>query len=128
MSNFFQQTTPGIQRLHSDVARELDVHQYTWDGDAGENAYADGDWTETTFTVEGTLRKPDDPVTTTDVDGNDVVVDATIYVQPSAVDVSLGTSDETRATQFTDPQTGISYEAVDASHQESLLAIDCISI
>jgi hypothetical protein len=128
MTNFFQQTTSGIQRLHSEFAHELKVHEYSWAGSAGSNAYADGDWTKSTSTVEGTLRQPTEPKQATDGEGNDVVVDVTVFVQPDDVDVSLGMDDESRPTEFTDPQTRISYEAVSVDNQESLLAIDCVSI
>jgi hypothetical protein len=128
MTNFFQQTSPGVQRLHSQFARELSVHTYLWDESAGSNAYSDGDWTQSTSTVQGTLRKPTEPSQVTDGEGNDVIVDATIFVHPDDVDISLGVGDESRATEFTDPQTGISYEAVSVDNQESLLAIDCVSL
>jgi hypothetical protein len=126
--SFYAQTTRAIQRAHTTFSHTLTAHSYEYDDTGGENAYADGDWIESTTEVSGTVRTPDEPTRTSGPDGTDVDVDVEIYVQPDDVSVDLGVDDETKATEFTDSATGRQYRVRNIRDQHSLLALDCEAI
>lgn len=124
MSNFYTQTNSAVRRVHKRFAHEFTVYQYAWDDTAGSNAYADGDWTKTSTTVQATLRRPDEPITVPGPDGNDIETDVSIFVTPD-VSIETGTGDESRATEFVDSRTGQRYRAFASNHQESLIEVFC---
>jgi len=129
MTSFYSQTTRAVQRVHDQVAHDFTVVQYDWDESGGTNEYASGgDWTESSSTAAGTIEYPDEPRRTAGPDGDDVTVSAVIYLKPDAVDVELGTDDETKPTEFVDTQTESRYQTVTVRNQRSLLAVECTEI
>ncbi|MCU4754240.1 hypothetical protein OB919_20030 [Halobacteria archaeon AArc-curdl1] len=126
--NIYTQTNSAVRRAHKALARDLDVYNFVFDPDAGENEYADGDWIERVGypqTVSATIRSKSQPDDASGPDGADVAVDVTIYVDPNEIEVDLGQNNETRATEFVDSASGRRFRAVDVHHQESLLEIYC---
>lgn len=125
--SFFKQTNSAFARFHDSLCHDIVVHQYAWDPDGGTNEYASGDWTESTVTVSGTIRVSSESA---DVDasesGPDRDGESTIYVPTDDVDVSIGTGEQSRATEFTDTETGQRYEAVSYQTQGPLYAITTV--
>jgi len=123
--SFYNQTTGAAHRVHDTLSHPFTVTQYEWDDSAGANDYADGDWTKVQRRCGLTLEFPEEAETVDGPEGGDIVLDAIIYVQPNEIDVTIGTADESRATEFTDEQTGNRYRAVNTRNEQSLLAVDC---
>lgn len=121
--SFYEQTTPGIRRIHTEVSRDVTVSTFEWDSAGGSTEYADGDWIESTSSITATLERPEEPTSVVDAGGNDVEVDAVIYVQPDTVALDDGTDDESRATEFRDESTEKRYKVIDFHHQGSLVEV-----
>lgn len=124
--SFFKQTNSAFARFHDSLSHDIVVHQYEWDPDSGTNAYASGDWVASTETVSGTIRVSSANVDVeSSVSGPDRTGEATIYV-PDDIDVSIGAGEQSRATEFTDTDTGQRYGAVSYQTQGPLYAITCV--
>lgn len=123
--SFYTQTTRAAHRVHDTFSHTVTITQFEWDDSAGANDYADGDWTSSETQASATLEFPEQPETVSGPEGADIVIDVTFYVQPNEIDVDVGTADESRATEFTDEQTGHRYRAVNTRNEQSLLAVDC---
>lgn len=125
MNGPFNQVASTVARIHGQFAREFTVTNYSWDGTAGSNAYADGDWTTSTSTVQASIRRISDTKFTSGASGEDSDNDMELWLNPSDVTVTTaGEGDETKATQLTDSQTGISYKAENKHYEDALLRIE----
>jgi len=122
--NVITRTTPTARRMHSKFTEELTVYQYTWDDSGGTNEYADGDWTVTTSTVDGTVRLPESVDYDNEVTGSEVDYDVNIYVNPEDVNIVVGEDDETRATEFED-SNGRRYRVIGFKDESSLYEVAC---
>jgi len=124
MSNFLSNTSAEIRRIHKNFTKELTVYNYTWDDSAGSNDYADGDWSQTSSTVQASVRLPEDVSFSDDASGNESNHDVEIYVAPNEVDINVGEGDETRSTEFED-ENGRTYRAVGFHDESSLYRVQC---
>jgi hypothetical protein len=126
MSNVFDTAGRAIGRAHKRLAHDVEVINFEWDADAGENEYSDGDWVESSrTTVPGTMSQPGSIERDVGPGGSDSSWDITIYVPADDANVSDGQGDEERATEFIDSRTGDRYQAIAVFPQSSLLAVDC---
>lgn len=123
MNEPFTHVSRTIRRVHSKFAREFTVTQFSWDSTGGTNEYADGDWTETTFTIEASIRQPRQSDSGSDAAGQETAHDMELWVNPQDVDVSLGNGENARPTWFTDSTTDRTYEAVGLHDEGSLLKV-----
>jgi len=122
--SFFDKTNDAMRKVHRQLARDFTVIQYEYDDDAVTNEYADGEWIESDrFTVKASIRDATLDNARTGPEGDEVTADNNIYVSADEVAVSIGTDDETRATEFVDPRTGAKYRAVNTKDEGSLLRI-----
>jgi len=126
--DFYQKTNKFARKAHSHLTREFTVYQYAFDSDGASNEYADGDWNESSSTVQASIRSEPLRDDQTAADGDDVPADAEIFVSADAVAVSIGTDDESRATEFVDEQTGRRYKAMDYHDEGSLVSILCMEV
>lgn len=124
MSNFLTETTTEIRRIHKNFTKELKVYNYSWDSTAGSNEYADGDWIESSKTIQGSVRLPGDVNYTEDASGSEVTHDVNIFVSPDEVDINLGNGDKSRATEFEDEQ-GRRYRVLGFHDESSLYRVQC---
>lgn len=122
--SFLTETTTEVRRIHKNFTKELTVYNYSWDSTGGSNAYADGDWVETSSTVQGSVRLPEDISLSDDASGSEANHDVEIYVAPDEVDINLGNGDESRATEFEDEQ-GRRYRVIGFHDESSLYRVQC---
>ena len=126
--NIGSQVEHALSRIQGQFGQGFDVINYEFDPDAGETAYADGDWVETDDSPSSVTARIEFPDVerqrdTAGGDGANVESDATIYVESDDVPVRRGTDDETRATEFVNTQTGVRYRTVDIVHQTYVDAV-----
>lgn len=125
----FNQVKNTVERLHGKFSREFTVRNYEWDGSAGSNAYADGDWTTNTKTVQASIRRISDTQFSSESSGEDSDNDMEIWVDPSDVSITTaGEGDKTKATQLVDSKTGIVYKAENKHHEDVLLRVECSEV
>lgn len=124
-ANYFDKTNPAIRRAHKRFARPFTVSNFEWDDTAGSNAYADGDWIETTTTVQATVRVPSMESYDTDARGIDADVAGHVFVDPTEVDVTDGEDENTRATEFVDSTAGDRYKVINYRDEGGLLRCVC---
>ena len=123
------QVESAISRVHESVGRGVVVTNYEYDDTGGDNPYADGDWAETadsptTVTTRVEFSDADADQSGETGSGADVESDATLYIPHDSVPIHRGTADESRATEFRDTMSGVTYRAVDVKHQDDVLAVD----
>jgi len=124
---FYEKTADAIQKAHSELAHEFIVHNYQWDGTISSNEYSDGQWRESTETVDATIRS-DNGDSQSGPEGEDVVSAPEIYVPSDAVAVRIGQDDETRATEFVDTRTGRRYKASGTKHEGAIIRVRCEAV
>lgn len=127
--NINKQVSSAISRVHQSLGRDVVVTNYEYDETGGNNAYADGDWVKTsnsptTVTARVAFSGGGSEKSGGDGSGADVQSEVTLFLEYGAVPVHRGTEDNTRPTEFRDTISGVSYRAVDVSHQDDLLAVD----
>ena len=123
----FNQVANTVARLHGSFTREFTMTNYEWDSSAGSNAYADGDWMESATTIQASIRRVSDTEFTSGDSGEDSDNPMELWLNPddfSPTVVTAGEGDETKATQFTDSATGISYKAENKHYEDALLRVE----
>lgn len=126
MTNIYTETNRAIRQAHSRFTHEFTLYTYQWDDTGGNNEYADGDWVESSQSVQASIRESGTQNSVeSGASGQDIDYDAVIWMDASAVptEFSLGQDDETRASEFTDVDTGQRWEAIGSYDEKSLLKI-----
>lgn len=122
MSDYLQ-FSDEVRRIHKRFTDTFTVHNYSWDDNGGSNEYSDGDWTESSTTVEASIRE-DTTTFDNNASGSDLEYDVEIWVAPDEINLTVGGEDETRSTEFEDGQ-GRRWRAVGFHDESSLYRVQC---
>lgn len=114
-----------MRRIHKEFTKQVTVYNYTWDDSAGSNEYADGDWSESTSTIQASIRLNETIEYDDDASGDDSEHDVEIWVDPNDLTLRIHGGDETRATEFAESETGLRYRAIGFHDESSLYRIKC---
>jgi hypothetical protein len=125
---FYSKTSDAIQQAHGELAHEFTVYNYIWDESSAASEYADGQWTESSTTVDATIRSTKLAEASSDASGVDIQSDVEIYVPSDTVVLRFGEADEERATEFVDSRTGQRYQAFDYAHEGALVRVYCTEV
>lgn len=126
--NKFDRVESAVRRVHDDLQfRSLDVTNFTRSLDAQQRA----EWTASVEgSVEGEVVEPEDPTAVTTTGGEDVAVDAEIFIRddPSFMVAERGDT-ASRATEFDDSTTGRTYAVLNVFDEgNGLYRLDCTEV
>jgi hypothetical protein len=122
--SFLTETNAEIRRIHKRFTKELTVYNYEWSESGGSNEYADGDWTTSMSTVDGSIRLAESIAYEDSASGEDVEHDVNIYVNPEEINLTVVEGDESRPTEFVD-ENNRRYKAVGFKDESSLYEVQC---